>query len=351
MTTPIRTGLIGCGKIARTHAAALATLPSADFVACCDSDESRVTAFAQQHHVPNTFTDPETMLASGEIDAVLVCTPHPSHAALVVLAAKHGVHVLCEKPMTIDLTQADQMIAAADVAGITFGVVFQRRFWPAAQRIREAIDTGRLGRLTIGECSVRIWRPESYFASDPWRGTWTNEGGGVLMNQAIHAVDQFQWFMGQAVEVSGRYATLLHGDYIDVEDTAVATVTFANGALGVLQAASTFTPDLGFRIAVNGTSGAAASVWETREGHQGINDVWTFPGEEEQRATWERDEAGKPGFPGFHALQLQDFIDAIATNRDPLITGREARKSLEIILALYRSSETGAPVKLPMAAG
>ncbi|MGI8644623.1 MAG: Gfo/Idh/MocA family protein [Thermomicrobiales bacterium] len=348
MTRPIRTGLIGCGKIARTHAAALATLPSADFVACCDSDESRVTAFAQQHHVPKTFTDPETMLASGEIDAVLVCTPHPSHAALVVLAAKHGVHVLCEKPMTIDLAQADQMIAAADEAGITFGVVFQRRFWPAAQRIREAIDTGRLGQLTTGECSVRIWRPESYFASDPWRGTWANEGGGVLMNQAIHAVDQFQWFMGPAVEVSGRYATLLHGDYIDVEDTAVATVTFANGALGILHAASTISPDLGFRVAVYGSSGAAASVWEPREGQQGFNDVWTFPDEEPHRQSWETDERGNPGSPTFHHLQLENFIDAVATNRDPLITGREARKSLEIILALYRSSETGAPVKLPM---
>ena len=348
MNQPIRTGLIGCGKIARTHATALNTLPAADFVACCDADEPRATAFAQEHHVPKVFTDPATMLGSGEIDAVIVCTPHPSHADLVVLAAEQGIHVLCEKPMTIDLAQADRMIAAAETAGITFGVVFQRRFWPAAQRIRQAIDAGRLGRLTHGECSVRIWRSAEYFASDPWRGTWANEGGGVLMNQAIHAVDQFQWFMGPAVEVSGRYATLRHADYIDVEDTAVATVTFANGALGVIQAASTFTPDLGFRVAVNGTTGAAASVWEPREGQQGINDVWTFPGEDEQRQAWERDEGGKPGFPGFHHAQLQDFIHAIATGRDPLITGPEARKSLELILALYRSSETGAPVKLPM---
>lgn len=348
MNRPIRTGLIGCGKIARTHAAALNALPEADFIACCDTDEARATAFAQEHHVPRVFTDPAAMLGSGEIDAVVVCTPHPSHAALVILAAEHGVHVLCEKPMTIDLAEADRMITAADRAGITFGVVFQRRFWPAAQRIRAAIDAGRLGRLTLGECAVRIWRSRDYFASDPWRGTWANEGGGVLMNQAIHAVDQFQWFMGPAVEVSGRYATLLHGDYIDVEDTAVATVAFANGALGVIQAASTFQPDLGFRVAVHGDTGAAVSVWEQREGQQGINDVWTFPDEDDHRLDWEREERGKPGFPSFHHLQLQDFLQAIATGREPMVTGTEARKSLEIILALYRSSQTGAPVRLPM---
>ncbi len=348
MTRTVRTGLIGCGKIAEIHAQALHDIPEAEFVACCDTDEGRAKALAAKHGVPKIYTDVHEMLGSGDIEAVLVCAPHPVHATLVVAAAEAGVHVLCEKPISISLADADRMIAAADQAGVKFGVIFQRRFWPAARRIREAIDDGRLGQLTFGECSVRIGRSREYFASDPWRGTWANEGGGVLMNQAVHAIDQFQWFMGRAVEVVGRYATLRHGSYIDVEDTAVATVVFENGALGVIQAASTFDTNLGFRVAVHGDSGAAVSVWEYPEGRQGINDVWDIPEETGLRAVWERDEQGRPGFPEFHVLQIQDFLQAVRDDRAPAVTGADARRSLEIILAIYESSRTGLPVSLPM---
>jgi len=345
----IRVGLIGCGKIAQTHAKALAYIEEADFVACCDSDEARARALAAEYGVPNVFSDAVQMLESGLIEAVCVCTPHPAHEPMVVAAANAGVHVICEKPIAVSLEQADRMVEATDAAGVKFGVIFQRRFWPAAQRIRAAIDSGRLGKLTLGECSAQIWRPESYFASDPWRGTWASEGGGVLMNQAVHAIDQFIWFMGEPVEVVGRFATLKHGDYIDVEDTAVATVVFAHGGLGTIQAASTFNPNFGFRVAVHGDSGAAVSVWERKEGQQGVNDVWTFDGEEEQRAAWEVEDTGNPGFPGFHAMQLRDFMQAVRDDRAPAVTGRDAVKSLEIILAIYESSRTGLPVKLPMA--
>jgi predicted dehydrogenase len=351
MTRTVRTGLIGCGKIARIHAQALRDLPEAEFVAVCDTDEGRARAFASEHGAQQVYADARELLESGAVEVVLICAPHPAHAALVVAAAEAGVHVLCEKPISITLAAADQMIAAADQAGVKFGVIFQRRFWPAARRIREAIDDGRLGKLTLGECSVRIWRSPDYFASEPWRGTWATEGGGVLMNQAVHAIDQFQWFMGRAVEVVGRYATLRHGSYIDVEDTAVATVVFENGALGVIQAASTFDANLGFRVAVHGDSGAAVSVWEYPEGQQGINDVWDIPGEAELRAVWEREEQGRPGFPEFHILQIQDFLQAVIDDRPPAVTGTDARRSLEIILAIYQSSRTGLPVSLPLVEG
>lgn len=348
MTRTVRVGLVGCGKIARIHAQALHDLPEAEFAACCDTDEARVHTLADEHGVPDRYTDVREMLAKGDIEAVVVCAPHPVHAPLVVAAAEAGVHVLCEKPISISLADADRMIDATDRAGVKFGVIFQRRFWPASRRIRKAIDDGRLGRLTLGECSVRIWRSQEYFDSEPWRGTWKTEGGGVLMNQAVHAIDQFQWFMGPAVEVVGRYSTLRHGDYIDVEDTAVATVKFQNGALGVIQAASTFTTNLGFRVAVHGDSGAAVSVWERPEGRQGVNDVWDVPGETGQRAVWEREEQGRPGFPEFHTLQIQDFLNAIIDDRPPTVTGADARRSLETILAIYQSSRTGQPVPLPL---
>jgi predicted dehydrogenase len=347
----VRTGLIGCGKIAQTHALALDELAESAWVACCDVDEGRARAMAAKYGVPRVFGDAGAMLGSGTVDAVLVCTPHPAHAPVVVAAAEAGVHVLCEKPISDKLFEADRMVAASERAGITFSVIFQRRWWPSAQRIRRAIDEDKLGQLTLGECVSKLWRSADYFASDPWRGRWATEGGGVLMNQAVHAIDQFQWFMGPAVEVVGRYATLRHGSSIDVEDTAVATVVFASGALGTILGATTIDPGFGFRVTVHGATGATASVWENPEGTQGVNDVWTVPGEESLRAEWAREDAGQPGFPGFHKLQIQDFLQAVRDDRPPAVTGAEAVKSLEIIQAIYESSRTGQPVRLPMARG
>jgi len=349
MTAPkVRVGLVGCGRIAVTHATALDQLDEAEFVACCDRDVERAKQMAADHNVPNVFGDAAELFASGLIDAALVCTPHPAHEPVVVAAAKAGIHVLCEKPISASLAEADRMIAACKEAGTKFGVIFQRRFWPASQRIRKAIDDGKLGNLTLGECIVRIWRPQEYFESDPWRGKWATEGGGVLMNQAVHSIDHFQWFMGKAVEVTGRYATLKHGAYIDVEDTAVAVVKFENGALGVIEAASTVQPNIGFRVSVHGDTGATVSSWEDPEGALGVNDVWSIPGEESLRETWEAEDKAKPGFPSYHVLQIQEFLQSVQQDRRPAVTGEDARKSLEIILAIYESSRTGLPVKLPM---
>ncbi|MHB8645626.1 MAG: Gfo/Idh/MocA family protein [Thermomicrobiales bacterium] len=348
MADRVRVGLIGCGKIAQTHAKALATLPEADFVACTDLNVDRARATAEDYHIPRIFPDADALLASGEVEAAVVCTPHPSHTPLVIAAAEAGVHVICEKPITTRLTDADRMIAAAERAKIKFGVIFQRRFWPAAQRIRAAIDVGQLGNLTLGECIAHLSRDRAYFAQDAWRGKWATEGGGVLMNQAVHTIDKFQWFMGEAVEIFGRYATLVHGDYIDVEDTVVATVRFANGALGIIEASTSIAPNRGFRVAVHGDNGATASVWEFPEGKEGINDIWTVGGEATYVPVWEGVEERRAGFPYFHARQIQDFLHAVRDDRPPAVTGAEARKSLEIILAIYHSSRTGLPVHLPI---
>jgi UDP-N-acetyl-2-amino-2-deoxyglucuronate dehydrogenase len=345
----VRVGIVGCGNIAKTHATALAALSEGELAAACDVDEGRAKAFAAQFGAPNVYTDVDAMVRGGNVDAIIVCTPHPFHAPVVVAAAEAGVHVLCEKPISDKLSEADRMVEAAERAGITFSVVFQRRWWPACQRIRQAIDAGKLGKLTVGESVSKLWRAEEYFAADAWRGKWATEGGGVLMNQAVHALDMFQWFMGPAVEVVGRWAKLRAGDYIDVEDTAVATVVFANGALGTILAATTITPGFGFRVTVHGENGATVSVWENPEGRQGVNDVWTVPDEEELRAGWEAEDRDKPGFPFFHQLQLQDFLQAVRDRRPPAVAGAEGIKSLEIISAIYESSRTGKAIPLPMA--
>ncbi|MGD9713787.1 MAG: Gfo/Idh/MocA family protein [Thermomicrobiales bacterium] len=340
----LKTGLIGCGNIGPAHADALSTLPESEFWACCDTDAGRAANMASTYGVPHAFSDIDEFLASG-IEALMVCTPHKSHEAIVTRAAEAGVHVLCEKPIAVELDQADRMIAAADAAGITFGVVFMRRFWPAAQRIRRAIDNGDIGWPTMGMCQSLLWRPESYYAQADWRGTWAGEGGGVLMNQAVHVIDMLQWFMGPVAEVYGRCATLVHGDYIDVEDTVSATMTFESGGLGIVQAITTVDPQLGFRVSVHGSNGASLSVWENPEGSQGYNDTWSLDGSGEDRARWEVEERGKQGFPGFHKLQIEDFLQAIIDDRPPAVTGAEARKSLAIIQAIYASSRSGLPVR------
>jgi predicted dehydrogenase len=344
----VRAGLVGCGKIAQVHALALSSLADADFVACCDVDETRARDMAAANNVQHVFTGVDELVQSGLVDAILVCSPHPTHEHAVVAAAAAGVHVLCEKPISTSLESADRMIAAADNAAITFGVVFQRRFWPAAQRIRKAIDDGKLGNLTLGECTVKLWRSSEYYASDPWRGKWATEGGGALMNQAVHSIDQLLWYMGDPIEVFGRYATLRHGDYIDVEDTVVATLVFPNGALGSIIANTTSQPDFGFRVSVHGDRGPTASVWEKEEGTQGYNDVWGFPLEEAFRMVWEMEERGKPGFPIFHIKQIHEFLRAILEDRQPAVTGVDGRRSLEVILAIYESTRTGLPIRLPM---
>ena len=345
MSGTVRIGLVGCGNIGQRHAAALAAIADVDFTACCDLEEARARTTAHRFGVADAFGDVGALLRSGRVDAITICTPHPQHAPVLLAAAGAGVHAIVEKPLTTDLDESDRMVDAADRAGITFATIFQRRFFPAAQRIRKAIDEGRLGRLTMGECFARLSRDRAYFARDAWRGRWDTEGGGALMNQAVHVIDMLQWYMGRVEEVYGRWATLKHGDYVEVEDTAVATLSFAGGALGIIEATTTYDPPFGFRVAVHGTSGATASLLEQPELTQGVNDVWTFSGEEAQRASWEREERGRPGFPDFHRLQLEDFAQAILGRRAPAVTGAEGRKSLEIIQAIYTSERTRRPVR------
>ncbi|MDI2099005.1 Gfo/Idh/MocA family protein [Ruicaihuangia caeni] len=351
---PLRVGIIGCGKIAINHVHALQAIEGVEVSAVVDVDAQRARAFADAYGIRHAFDDVDAMLSSG-IEVATVCTPHPAHEANVLAAARHGVHVLCEKPIAVDLDQADRMIAATDAAGVRFGVVFQRRFWPAAQRIRAAIDEGRMTAPITGSVIARFRRDAEYYA-EPWRGRWDTEGGGVLINQAIHHVDLLLWFMGPAKRVFGRIATLAHGEFIEVEDTAVATIEFESGALATIHASTTFDPGHGVQVLVSDRAGNTASVLEFPEG-TGLTDVWSVGDEREYRDPYaDAFRAGQPfdipiaeihgGLVPYHALQIAEFIDAVRNGREPVVTGREARKSLAVIAAIYESSKTGMPIDL-----
>ncbi len=346
----VRVGIIGCGKIAINHVQALHGIDGVDVLAVADVDLDRARSFARTYAVPSVYPDVDAMLASG-LDAVVVCSPHSAHEAGVLAAAKHGVHVLCEKPIAINLGEADRMVRATADAGVLFGVLFQRRFWPAAARIRQAISDGRLGPPISGGLVARFNRDAEYYV-EPWRGKWQTEGGGVLMTQAIHHIDLLQWFMGPATRVTGRFATLAHGDFIEVEDTAGALIEFASGALATVQVGTTFNPGLGAQVWVSDARGRTASVMEFPEG-EGFTDVWTVPGEYEFSSAYQA--GGTFDIPlaeihrhlvPYHAMQIEDFIDAVRDGREPVVTGAEAVKSLEIVQAIYESSRTGASVQL-----
>src|SRR5699024_2434510 len=224
---PLRAGIVGGGAIAGTHVGAYRAAEGVEATACCAIDAARARDLG--------------------VEVMSVCTPHPTHEAVVLAAAERGVHVLREKPIAIDVSSAERMVGACERAGITFGCVFQRRLWPAAQRIRAAIDDGSLGEPILVRIEVLLHRDSSYYTATPWRGTWATDGGGVLMTQAIHYVDLRQWFVGDVDWGMTAADTFAHGDHIEVEDTLAATLRLSSGAIAQFTASTALTPGLGQR--------------------------------------------------------------------------------------------------------
>lgn len=351
-SAPLRVGVVGCGMIARNHAEAFTAAPGATVVACSDVDPARARAFADRHGIEHAVSSLPEMAALG-VDAVAVCTPHPTHEAVVIAAAGLGLHVLCEKPIAIDTPTAARMVTACREAGVRLGVMFQRRFWPASQRIRRAIDDGTLGIPVLGQCTVMLHRRPDYYTRDAWRGRWDTDGGGVLMTQAIHYLDLLRWFMGPVVEVTGRYATYVHGEHIEVEDSATALLRFASGGMATVLATTGATPGEGVQIKITGSTGATVSVSEYPEGAEGVNDLWDVPGRVEQAPVFGRGvdpdidlaQINEQHIP-FHTLQAADFVSAVAEDREPVVTGQDALESLRLVEAIYASQRTGESVTL-----
>ncbi|WP_159705529.1 Gfo/Idh/MocA family protein [Arthrobacter sp. 18067] len=352
MNQPFRVGIVGCGNIADNHFQSYSAISNVHVVGVCDVDLGRAQDFAAERGIAGAVQSVRELIELG-IDALSVCTPHPTHEAVVTEAAAAGVHILCEKPVATDVASAQRMVAAAERHDVTFGVVFQRRFWPGALALRAAIDDGRLGQPMLGHCQVLLHRGTDYYNAAAWRGTWAADGGGVLMTQAIHYIDLLQWFMGDPVEVSAKAGTFVHGESIEVEDTAAALITFASGAIATLSATVAASPNLGSRIVVTGSSGATVNVSEYPEGSDAINDLWAVRGEERAIDVFQDGLTGdipvaevNAKLLPLHKLQVADFVDAVRSGRAPCVSGREAMKSLQIVAAVYESARTGLPVRI-----
>lgn len=354
--TPVRVGLIGCGKVGQIHAAALRNIPEAELTAVCDVSAERAEAFADRYGARG-YTDVETMLRESKVEAVVIGTPHPLHAAPALRAAQAGVHVLVEKPLAATLADCDAMLSAAKHAGVLLGVISQRRFYEPVRRMKDAIDAGKIGRPALGVFTMYSWREPAYYESDPWRGKWDTEGGGVLVNQSPHQLDLLLWFMGPVAEVSGYWANVNHPN-VEVDDTAVAVLRFQNGGLGAIVTSVAQKPGIYTKVHIHGTSGASVGV-ETDRGatfiagmsaiaEPSMNDVWTVPGEEHLLATFQAEDRARfnqvDATTHYHALQIQDFLRAIREGHAPQVTGEEGRAVVELFSAIYRSHRERRPV-------
>lgn len=338
MTDSLRYGVVGCAGIGTTHAASVRNADGAELVACADLDTEAAASFAAEYGVDDTYAETETMVTDAELDVVSVCTPSGTHRDVVVAAAEAGAHVLCEKPLDIYGGRMDEMIAVCEDAGVRLGGVFQKRFAPASRFAKEAIESGDLGDLVLGDTMVKWFRSQSYYDSSEWRGTRQMDGG-ALLNQAIHNIDRLQWLFGGVESVQAATDTLARD--LECEDTAAITLRFGNGAMGTIEA-TTAVKGGSDRTELNGTAGSLVI-----EG----NEVTRFSvgtGEEEfYAATTESRAVDLPAFEwgDGHDAAVQDFVDAVREDREPAVPGRDARTAVDVILAAYESAETGEAVR------
>lgn len=361
MRDRLKTGIIGCGKVADIHAAALATIENSVFTAVCDKDIKRSQIFALKYGV-KAYIDVAEMVRKEKLDVVTVCTPHPVHRYSTIEAIKAGANVLIEKPLASSLEDCDAMLSAAKEAGKQIATMSQRRFYSPCMRLKKSIDSGKIGIPVLGTVFMFGWRNEDYYKSDPWRGTWKGEGGGVLVNQAPHQLDLLQWFMGDEIEeIYGVWDNLNH-PYIEVEDTAIAVLRFKNGGIGNIIVSNSQKPGIYGKVHIHGSNGASLGV-QTDGGamfiagmtsilEPPVNDLWTVPGEENKLRDWIKEDSdffnSVNSIEYYHRLQIEDFINALIDGEKPLVTGEEGRVTVEIFTAIYRSQRDRQIVKFPL---
>lgn len=337
----IRFALVGCGRIAKRHSELLGgnQIADAELVAVCDIVSEKAQIIGDRFNVPH-YTDMNVMMEKEDIDAVVVLTPSGMHAENVVNLASYGKHILVEKPMALTLDDADAMIAACDTNDCKLFVIKQNRFNVPVVKLREAVEAGRFGKLVLGTVRVRWARHQAYYDQDGWRGTWAMDGG-VLTNQASHHVDMLEWMMGDVKSVFAKSTTALAD--IEAEDTAVVTVTFKNGALGIIEATTATRPDnLEGSISILGEKGTVVI------GGFAVNEMKTWKFEEKltgDDSVLEQYSVNPPNVYGFgHQAYYEHVVDSIQNNKQQLVDGLIGRKSIELISAIYESIETGKEV-------
>ena len=343
-------GIVGLGLIADFHAKAIQAISGgrSSLVACCSRSAEKAQGFSKKYGCTG-YTDINKFLAHPGLDIVSLCTPSGAHLEHSLAAAKVGKHVIVEKPLEITPERCDKIIASCEKAKVSLAGVFQSRFSEVAGIVKKAVDQGRFGTLVLGDAYVKWFRSQEYYDDGGWHGTQSLDGGGALINQSIHAVDLLQWFMGPVESVQAFTGTIGH-ERIEVEDNAVAALRFRNGAFGVIEGSTSVYPGFLKRIEISGTKGSVILEEETLK-------AWDFaeglPEDEEIREKFGAGAetgggAADPAAISFegHRRQFEEFITSLEQGRSPLVDGREAKKAVQIIQAIYASAKKGTLVRL-----
>lgn len=336
-------GIVGAGMIAEFHAKSIAAMKGSEIAAVYSRRSEPASELAAKYGC-TAYTDYDAFLNHEGLDIVTICTPSGAHLEPVQAAARAGKHIICEKPLEVTTARVDQMIDVCQQHGVTLAGIFPRRFNAATTLLKQAIDTGRFGKINMADAYVKWWRTQAYYDSGAWRGTWELDGGGALMNQSIHTIDLLLHVMGDVKSVRAETRLVAH-DGIEVEDTAIAMLEFESGALGVIQGSTACWSREGHPAEVHIT-GSEGSVFMTDDKFR----VWEF-----QNAT-DDDEtirsryglgsttagagAADPSAIDFkwHQKNFEDAVLAIEEKRTPAIDGHEARRSIALINAIYRSA-------------
>ena len=339
-----RIGLVGCGRISRNHFDAIAKVDGLELAAVCDTDVERARQAGETYGVPS-YRALDEMLRAGDFDVVAICTPSGLHSPQGIAAARAGKHVVTEKPMSLTLRQADDLVRACDDAGVQLFVVKQNRLNPPIQLIKRAVDKGRFGRIYMANVTVRWQRPQEYYDAEPWRGTWEFDGG-AFMNQASHYVDLIQWLVGPVESVMGKTAT--QARRIEAEDSGIGVLKFRSGALGVIEVnVLTYPRNLEGSITIIGERGTV------KIGGTAVNRVehWTFAEYDDDDKLVDAANTNPPTVYGFgHQGYYRNVLAVLRGEAKPETDGRAGRKSLELILGIYESAKTGCEVAIPMKA-
>ena len=333
-------GIIGGGGISDTHARAARELEGVEIVTFY-GDNFEKTAQLSERYGGAVYQDFESFLSHRPMDIVIIGSPSALHAEQGIAAARRGLHVLTEKPIDVTTAQADALIRECEKAKVKLGVCFQDRVAPDVVRLKQLIDDGRIGKPILCSGYVKWYRPPDYYSGSRWRGTRALDGGGALMNQGVHTVDLLLWLMGEVERVYARTLTALHN--IEVEDTVVATLEFHNGAVGTIEAGTSIYPGYQRRVEVSGGEGTIVLEHDRIVRADLRTPDPTLVAQGESNANSSASSPVVSDVSG-HRRLIEDFVRAIATGGEPVCNGREGRRSVELIEAIYESSRTALPV-------
>ncbi|MGI8483879.1 MAG: Gfo/Idh/MocA family protein [Thermomicrobiales bacterium] len=336
-------GIVGAGVIGNVHAEALTGVQNAQLLAIAEPREDAGQQMATKY-AATWYGSYLEMLAHPGIDLVILGTPSGLHPEQAIIAAQHGKHVITEKPMAITSDGATRMIESCERASVQLAVIFQNRLSKDVFKVKRAIEAGLLGKPLLAQGYLHWHRTQAYYDDNGgWRGTWALDGGGALMNQTIHTIDQLQWLMGGASSVQAMIATLTHD--IETEDTAAASLAFRNGGLGTIAATTSTDKDRPIHIEVVGEKGKAILESNALVSWEGVGeptDDLLTPEDLELVEGWKVDEP----FGGSHRRQLRAIFNALERGTTPPFSGSEARKAVDVILGIYESARTGQRIEI-----